>query len=114
MAAKTPKLILEKNSDYRTITQSGVLGGHRPGFFEWVVYTDEMIADDVLSTIPPDPAKMAVKRTLQCRIVCTAIAANTFAQWLNNHIAEYEKNFGKLTPPGTKPAKGKKGPELYI
>ncbi|MCS7114817.1 MAG: DUF3467 domain-containing protein, partial [Candidatus Bathyarchaeota archaeon] len=95
-----PKVVVEKHEGYRTIIQNGVFGGHRPGFFEWVVYTDEMVADEALSSIPDDPTKAYIKRTLQCRIICDAVQAKALHQWLSQHIAEYEKSFGKIVAPG--------------
>ena len=64
-----PKVVAEKHEVYRTIIVNGVYGGHRPGFFEAIVYTDEMIADEALSTIPEDATKVYIKRLLQCRLV---------------------------------------------
>ena len=108
-----PKIIVEKHEGYRTIIESGVFGGHRPGFFEWIMYSDEMVADEALATIPPDASKSHIKRTLQFRVVAAPIDAKNFAQWLNGHIAEYEKNFGEITLE-KKPAKPQKGPQPYI
>ena len=105
-----PKIIVERSEGYRTIIESGVYGGHRPGFFEWVVYTDEMIADESLSTMPPDPGKITIKRVLQCTLVLTPIEAKNLANWLSTHIAEYEKQFGKIPTPQDLQKKLGKGP----
>jgi len=43
--------------------------------FEAIVYTDEMIADEAVSTIPEE------------------------AQWLSRHIGEYGKTFRKIVTP---------------
>ena len=111
MARKPPpKIVVEKHEAYRIINQNGVYGGHRPGFFEWVIYTDEGIADEALSTVPPDPGKMKIKRTLQCVVRLTAIEAKDMAEWLNGHIAQYEKTFGKIVTPKDLEKKGKKPP----
>ena len=42
-----------RDDSYRTIVVNGVFGGHRPGFFEAIIYTDEMVADEALSSMPP-------------------------------------------------------------
>jgi len=105
-----PKVVLGRHDGYRTIIESGVFGGHRLGFFEWIVYTDEMVADDALGTIPPDPGKVQIKRTLQCILVLTATEAKGLAEWLNDHITEYEMQFGKIVTPKEIQQKGKKGP----
>ena len=109
-----PKIVVEKHEAYRTIIQSGVLGGHRPGFFEWVIYTDEGVIDEVLSTIPPDPTKFSIKRTLQCLVMVTPVQAKSMAVWLNQHIAEYEKVFGKIIMPEDLAKKGKKPPPAHM
>jgi len=111
-----PKVVVEKHEGYRTIFESGVFGGHRPGFFEWVIYTDEMVAEDALSTTPPDPAKVYVKRTLQCTLVLSAVEAKSLVEWLSSHISEYEKTFGKIVTPKEMEMeqKGKKPPSTII
>lgn len=110
-----PKIVVEKHEGYRSIIESGIFGGHRPGFFEWIIYTDKLIADDALATIPPDPAKTIIKRTLQCRLVLTAFQAKTLAGWLNKHIGEYEKKFGKIITPQEMGKKGKgPPPSTYV
>lgn len=109
-----PKVVVEKHEGYRTIIQSGVLGGHRPGFFEWVIYTDEGVVDEVLSTIPPDVTKLHIKRTLQCLVRATPDQAKSMAAWLNQHIVEYEKLFGKIVTPEDLIKKGKKSPPAHM
>jgi len=94
-----PKIIVEKHENYRTIIQSGVFGGHRPGFFEWIVYTDEISAEDALSTIPPDSAKLYIKRTLQCRLILSPVQAKILYEWLGEHIRKYEEIYGKIITP---------------
>ena len=109
-----PKIVVERHEGYRTIIESGVYGGHRPGFFEWIVYTDELVADDALSTIPPDPAKGYVKRVLQCRLVMTALEAKGLWQWLSDRINKYEKQYGKIITPAEIAKKRKKPPPSTI
>ena len=109
-ARPPPKVVVERHEGYRTIIQSGVFGGHRPGFFEWIVYTDELIADEALGTIPPDSAKAYVKRTIQCRIVVNPVEAKNLLKWLSGHINEYEKAFGKIVTPEEIAEKEKKPP----
>jgi len=111
MARKPPpKIVVEKHEGYRTIFQTGIYGGPRPGLFEWLIYTDEMVGDEALTTVPPDQAKIHIKRTLQCLVRLTPIEAKGFAEWLNRHITEYEKAFGKIVTPSDLEKKGKKPP----
>ena len=96
---KTSKVEVVRHEGYRTIIVNGVFGGHRPGYFEAVVHTDEMIADESLSIIPPDPEKMYIRRVLQCRLVMDPVQAKSLMEWLSRHISEYEKMFGKIVKP---------------
>ena len=96
---KHPKIIVEKSQHYRTIIVSGVFGGHRPGFFEAVIYTDELVADEALEHPMPKANKIYIKRTVQCRLLMNPFQAKSFAQWLVNHIKEYEKEFGEIKLP---------------
>jgi hypothetical protein len=97
-----PKIALQKHETYRTIFQTGLFGGPRPGYFEWIIYTDEMVADDALGPIPPDPTKSYIKRTLQCSIMMTPIQAKNLVDLLGQQITQYEKTFGKIALPGKK------------
>lgn len=94
-----PKIVVEEHEGYRTIIQSGIIGGHRPGFIEYVVYTDEVVTNESLSTVPPDPTKVTIKRTLQCRLFMTAIEAKNLLSWLTNHVHQYENTYGKIVRP---------------
>jgi len=96
MARRPPEIIVEKSPDYKTIIVSGVFGGHRPGFFEVIVYTDELVADEALSSVPPDTDKIKVKRTLQCRLVMDPVEAKSFFEWFKQHMEQYEKEFGEI------------------
>jgi len=110
ISKRPPEVIIEKASDYRTIIVSAVFGGHRPGCFEIIIYTDETIADDALSSIPPDPTRIKVKRILQCRLVMDPFQAKSFMLWLKKHIEDYEKEFGEIKLP----KKMEKGEPTYI
>lgn len=109
-----PKIIVEKHENYRTIYESGIWGGHNAGFFEWVVYTDEVVVEDTLATIPPDSAKAYIKRTLQCRLYLNPFQAKIHAEWLSRHIAEYEKRFGEIVLSKEQAQKAKKLPSGII
>ena len=98
---RPPKVVAEKHEHYRTINVNGFYGGHRPGFFEAVVYTDEMITEEALSSIPPDSSKIVVKRTVQTRLVMDPFQAKSFLKWLSDHIKQYETVFGKIPDLGT-------------
>ncbi|MBS7611797.1 DUF3467 domain-containing protein [Candidatus Bathyarchaeota archaeon] len=94
-----PKVEIVKDPNYRTIIVNGVIGGHRPGFFEVIIYSEEMIAEDTLATLRPEPSKIRVRRILQCRLIIDPVQAKSLAKWLIQHVLEYEKVFGKITTP---------------
>ena len=98
MGRRPPEIIVERDPSYRSIVVSGVFGGHRPGFFEAIVYTDELVADDALSSIPPATERIKIKRVLQCRLVMDPVQAKNLLQWLKQHIDRYEKEFGEIKP----------------
>jgi len=95
----SPKITVKKDDHYRDVIVNGVFGGHRPGFFEAIVYTDEMIADDALSTLATDPRKVHIQRVIQCRLIIDPVQAKSIARWFNKHIEAYEKAFGKIVMP---------------
>lgn len=90
---------VERSPCYRTIVVSGVFGGHRPGFFEAIVYTDELMADRALESQPPDSSKVAVKRTIQCRLLMNPFQAKALLMWLKEHVEAYERKFGEIKLP---------------
>jgi len=110
---RPPKVVAEKHEHYRTINVNGFYGGHRPGFFEAVVYTDEMITEEALSSIPPDSNKIKIKRTLQARLVIDPFQAKSFLKWLSEHTKQYETTFGKIPDLDAK-LKGLKGKDSAI
>ena len=73
-----------------------------------------MVADDSLSTTPPDPTKMYIKRVLQCRLVLNAVEAKSLLQWLSDHVNKYEKTFGKIVKPTETFKKREKPPRTVV
>ena len=101
-----PKIVVEKHKDYRTIVVDGVFGGHKPGTFEVIVYTDELEPDEALAAIPTARDKIKVRRTIQCRLVLNPVQAKTLERWLATQIQAYEKKFGKIPFPAEKEQAG--------
>lgn len=102
MEIKKMKFEVVKHPDYRTINVNGVCGGHRPGFFEIIIYTDELIPEEALASIDFDKSKIKLKRTLQCRLILDPMQAKSFLNWLARHVAQYEQKFGKILMPEEK------------
>lgn len=85
-----------KSDTFKTINVSGIFGGHRPGIFEVFVFSDEMEPERALETIPPNPEKMEYGRAIECRLVIDPFQAKSIALWLQQHVEEYEKQFGEI------------------
>ena len=94
-----PKIEVVVDSNYRSIIVNGLFGGHRPGYFEGIVYTDELEGKEALSTAQLAPERAFIKRTIQCRLVIDPVTAKSISKWLNEHIAQYEQVFGKIPSP---------------
>jgi hypothetical protein len=97
---RPPEVNIEFSPDYRTIIISGIFGGHRPGFFEAVVYSDELNPVEAFKTIQPDVTKVKIKRTMQIRLYFDPIQAKSILKWLSEHVQQYEKSFGVIPEPG--------------
>lgn len=85
-----------KSDTYKTINVTGVFGGLRPGFFEVVVFSDEMKIEKALETNPPNPEKIAAKRTIECRLILNPFQAKSLSTWLQGIVEDYEKQFGEI------------------
>lgn len=79
-----PPIEVRRDELYRTIIVSGIFGGHRPGVFEAIVYTDEMDAEEALGSAQPLKERIKIQRTLQCRLVIDPVQAKSIAKWLNH------------------------------
>jgi hypothetical protein len=75
---------------------NGIFGGFRPGYFEAIAYTDELIAKDALSTVNLAPERAYVKRTMQCRLVIDPVTTKSILSWLQDQVEQYEKTFGTI------------------
>lgn len=112
---KQPKIVVEKDEQYRDVIVNGVFGGIRPGYLEVLVYTDKMVGDEALTDIPPAPEKIYVTRVVQCRLVIDPVQAKSIAEWLTRQVLNYESAFGKIATPedfGKKFAKDDKTPRV--
>jgi hypothetical protein len=91
-----PKIEVSEDSGYKTIVVNGLFGGMRPGYFELIVFTDELAGKDALGTINLAPERAYIKRTIHARLVMDPVTAKSIGQWFEQHIEEYEKTFGKI------------------
>lgn len=97
--SRAPKIEVIEDPEYKTLVVNGMFGGHRPGYFEAIIYTDELMAKDALSTAKLAPELAFIKRTLKCRLVIDPSTAKSITKWFNEHIQIYERMFGKIPTP---------------
>lgn len=88
-----------EHANYRTINVGGVYGGHRPMYFEVIIHSDEIKATEALASAPLAPERSILKRTLECRLLIDPYQAKAISKWLENHVQEYEKKFGRIPTP---------------
>ena len=94
------EVIVKKNPNFTTFRVSGVFGGSKPGVIEGIFYVDELFVDEAVKTHVPDPKKVRIERTIQCRIVMDPVTAKAILMWLSHHVNDYEKRYGKIPVPG--------------
>ena len=92
------KVEISKSSDFSQIYAIGAIGGHSPYDFRIAFYNDSP------KTFVEDGKSMTVmERKIDTEIILSPLAAKELAQWLTEHIKDYEKVFGEIKRPGSVP-----------
>lgn len=95
-------LEIVKGDKFRQIYAVGAMGGHSPYDFRMAFYNDSPKA------VVQDGKQVSVmERRVETELILSPLAAKELADWLNNHIKEYERQFGEIKKPGGRKA----GPE---
>ncbi len=94
-----PKVEVSEDPQYKSINVSGVFGGQRPGYFEAILFTDQLEAREALSSVNPILERAYIRRTLQCRLIIDPVTAKSILGWLENSIKQYEQVWGKIASP---------------
>jgi len=89
---------ISRSPQFRQIYAIGAIGGHSPYDFRISFYNDSPKA-----FLEGGKQLNMVERTMESEIILSPLAAKELADWLNNHIKEYEKKFGEIKRPGKKP-----------
>src|SRR5438093_219540 len=76
-----PKIEVFEDPGYKSINVSGIFGGQRPGYFEAILYTDQLEAKEALSSVNLIPERAYVRRTLQCRLIIDPVTAKSILGW---------------------------------
>ncbi len=100
---------ISKSPDFKQVYAIGAIGGHSPYDFRIAFYNDSP------KTLVEDGKSMTVmERKIDTEIILSPLAAKELANWLVEHIKDYEKVFGEIKRPGSvsqNPADAKKGSE---
>jgi outer membrane lipoprotein-sorting protein len=103
------KVEISKSPDFSQVYAIGAIGGHSPYDFRIAFYNDSP------KTLVEDGKSMTVmERKIDTEIILSPLAAKELANWLVEHIKDYEKVFGEIKRPGSVssgPADARKGSE---
>lgn len=84
------KIKLNRPEDFKQTYAIGAMGGHSPYDFRICFYNDSPRGVS-------GENEQVVERTMETEIILSPLAALELANWLNQHIKEYEAVFGSIT-----------------
>ena len=97
------KVEILKSSDFKQVYAIGAIGGHSPYDFRIAFYNDSP------RTLVEDGKNVtAMERKIDTEIILSPLAAKELANWLVEHIKDYEQVFGEIKRPGS----GSPGPAI--
>ena len=89
------KVQTTKSSDFKQIYAIGAIGGHSPYDFRIAFYNDSP-----MTTQEEGKNLTIMDRKIDTEIILSPLAAKELANWLSEHIKDYEKLFGEIKRPG--------------
>ena len=98
-----------KGPDFKQIYAIGAIGGHSPYDFRIAFYNDSP-----RTQVEGDKNVTVMERKIDTEIILSPLAAKELANWLTEHIKDFEKVFGEIKRPGSvsqDPAIAAKGSE---
>jgi hypothetical protein len=99
-------LEIVKSDKFRQIYAVGAMGGHSPYDFRIAFYNDSPKA-----VVQEGKQLSVMERKVEAELILSPMAAKELADWLNNHMKEYERQFGEIKKPGgKKPESGESAP----
>jgi len=86
--------------DFKTIFVVGVVGGWRPGWFEYVFYDVEIRPEKAYPRPGEfDGSKVDTQIVFKARIILNPIQAKVLLRILQQHIREYERRVHPIPEP---------------
>jgi hypothetical protein len=89
------KVEILKSSDFKQIYAIGAIGGHSPYDFRIAFYNDSPRA-----LVEDGRSVTVMERKIDTEIILSPLAAKELANWLAEHIKDYEKVFEEIKRPG--------------
>jgi len=100
--AQPVKVEISKSKDFKQVYAIGAVGGHGPYDFRIAFYNDSP------KSFSESKDLQVIDRKIEVEIIISPLAAKELAKWLNAHVQDYERMFGKVE----KPSETGKEPEL--
>lgn len=89
------KVQTTKSPDFKQVYAIGAIGGHSPYDFRIAFYNDSP------KSMQEDGKNVTIMdRRIDTEIILSPLAAKELANWLSEHIKDYEKLFGEIKRPG--------------
>lgn len=89
------KVQTTKSPDFKQVYAIGAIGGHSPYDFRIAFYNDSP------KSMQEDGKNVTImERRIDTEIILSPLAAKELANWLSEHIKDYEKLFGEIKRPG--------------
>jgi hypothetical protein len=85
-----------KSCDFKQVYAIGAIGGHSPYDFRIAFYNDSP-----KSMVEGGKSVTVMERKIDAEIILSPLAAKELANWLSEHIKDYEKLFGEIKRPGS-------------
>ncbi len=84
-----------RSPDFKQVYAIGAIGGHSPYDFRIAFYNDSPKA-----LAEGNKQITIMERKIESEIILSPLAAKELANWLNEHVKDYEKLFGEIKRPG--------------
>jgi hypothetical protein len=107
-----PAFSLSKSPEYKIVFASGVFGGINPNDAQMIFYLDRF-EPELVPDQPGTQRLSKINREFQVEIHVTPSQFKSIAQWMTQHVQNYEKNFGEI-PLGPREAEEKSPPSGII
>ena len=106
-----PEIDAVESPTYKRFNVAGVFGGTRPGGVHAVLYSERMNAQKALTSQPPQPQRVVIKRTIECELVIDPLQLKSIYDWVGSKIKEYETMYGRILSPEEIASRAKRSSE---